>query len=42
MQMHMQKARLTLGVLQPLPLTEISPQDLQCVPFFIESGVNFF
>ena len=40
MQMQAQYASLTPRVLQPFPLTEISPQDLQCLPFFIKFWVD--
>ena len=37
----MPNAMLNTGVLQPLHLKEMSSQDLQDLPFFIKSGIDF-
>ena len=41
MKCRCQNAKLNIGVLQPLPLIEISSRDLQDLPFFVKSEIDF-
>ena len=39
-EMQMANAMLKIGVLQHVPLIEISSRDLKDLPFFIKSGID--